>query len=209
VATVLHSYIVRYDSAFAPNPFFGTCTLATCKPGIRKSAQVGDWVVGTGSGDRTIRRAGFLVHAMRVTEVTDFEHYSVDLRFREKQPMRRGSRKQSCGDNIYFRSEADNGWLQRDSFHSNYDGTLNHRHVNRDTGVNRVLVSDDFVYFGGEGPVIPPQFRDYAGFDICQKGVGRKKVVDEELIVEFVAWLRSLGDFGYCGMPTEWILARG
>lgn len=209
MTNALHSYIVRYDSAFAPNPFYGACTLATCKPGIRKSAQIGDWVVGTGSGDRKIRRAGFLVHAMRVTEVTDFEHYSVDPRFREKQPMRRGSRKQSCGDNIYFRNEADDGWLQRDSFHSNDDGTLNQRHINRDTGVNRVLISDDFVYFGGEGPAIPPQFRDYAGFDICQKGVGRKKVVDDELIVEFVAWLRSLGDFGYRGMPTEWILDRG
>jgi MazG C-terminal domain/Nucleotide modification associated domain 2 len=199
VAIALHSYIVRYDSAFAPNPFYGVSTLATCKPGIRKAAQIGDWVVGTGSGDRKIRRAGFLVHAMRITEVTDFEHYSTDPRFRDKQPMRRGSRKQSCGDNIYFRTEADDGWLQRDSFHSNDDGTLNQRHVNRDTGVNRVLISTDFVYFGGEGPSIPPQFRDYAGFDICQKGVGRKKVVDEDLIVEFVAWLSSLGDFGYRG----------
>lgn len=209
MGTALHSYIVRYDSAFAPNPFYGFCTLATCKPGIRKSAKVGDWVVGTGSGDKKIRRGGFLVHAMRITEVLDFEHYSSDPRFKDKQPMRRGSRKQSCGDNIYFRTEADDGWLQRDSFHTNDDGTLNQRHVNRDTGVNRVLISNDFVYFGGEGPCIPPQFRDYAGYDICQKGVGRKKVVDDDLIVEFVAWLRSLGDFGYRGMPTEWKLARG
>jgi Nucleotide modification associated domain 2 len=133
-------------------------------------------------------------------------------------PLTRGSGINSrCGAEVASKAAATtfifgrkrDGWLQRDSFHSNDDGTLNQRHVNRDTGVNRVLISTDFVYFGGEGPSIPPQFRDYAGFDICQKGVGRKKVVDEDLIVEFVAWLSSLGDFGYRGMPTEWKLADG
>ena len=40
----IHSYVVRYDSGFAPNPFYGYCTLATCKPNIRRSADIGDWV---------------------------------------------------------------------------------------------------------------------------------------------------------------------
>ena len=51
----IHSYVVRYDSGFAPNPFYGYCTLATCKPSIRKGADIGDWVVGSGSNDRNIR----------------------------------------------------------------------------------------------------------------------------------------------------------
>ena len=28
----LHSYVVARDYGFAPNPFLGVCTLATCKP---------------------------------------------------------------------------------------------------------------------------------------------------------------------------------
>src|SRR5712671_5339411 len=32
----LYSYVVARDFGFAPNPFFGVCTLATCKPDIRK-----------------------------------------------------------------------------------------------------------------------------------------------------------------------------
>jgi len=44
-AQSLYSYVVRYDSGFAPNPFGGYCTLATCKPEIRKTAQLGDWLV--------------------------------------------------------------------------------------------------------------------------------------------------------------------
>jgi hypothetical protein len=40
----IYSYVVRYDSGFAPNPFYGYCTLATCKPDIRRGAEVGDLV---------------------------------------------------------------------------------------------------------------------------------------------------------------------
>lgn len=45
----LFSYIVARDYGFAPNPFPPYCTLATCKPGIRNSAQKGDWIIGLGS----------------------------------------------------------------------------------------------------------------------------------------------------------------
>jgi putative DNA base modification enzyme with NMAD domain len=37
----LYSYIVTYDTGFSPNPFFGFCTLACCKPAIRRTAEVG------------------------------------------------------------------------------------------------------------------------------------------------------------------------
>ena len=45
----LFSYVVARDYGFAPNPFFGVCTLATCKPIVRRVAAIGDWIVGTGS----------------------------------------------------------------------------------------------------------------------------------------------------------------
>ncbi|WP_225761747.1 hypothetical protein [Acinetobacter sp. Marseille-P8610] len=32
----IFSYVVSRDFGFAPNPFFNFCTLATCKPKIRK-----------------------------------------------------------------------------------------------------------------------------------------------------------------------------
>ena len=35
------------DYGFAPNPYFGYCTLATCKPVIRRCAGVGDWIAWT------------------------------------------------------------------------------------------------------------------------------------------------------------------
>ncbi|GKT00808.1 hypothetical protein AVKW3434_15485 [Acidovorax sp. SUPP3434] len=205
----LHSYVVRYDSGFAPNPFYGYCTLATCKPPIRKSAVIGDWVVGCGSNDKSVRRGGHIVYAMRVTETLDFRVYAADPRFQQKIPYRRGSRKQSCGDNIYYRNSADTEWLQRDSFHSREDGSINHDHIARDTGVDRVLVSDDFIYFGGYGPKFPDSLRDYHGLDVCKSGRGSSSFSDPELITQFIHWIRSLHASGYQSAPFEWRMLRG
>src|SRR5258708_6780576 len=109
----IYSYVVARDFGFAPNPFHGVCTLATCKPRIRKVAVIGDWVVGTGSAVR--RRAGFVVFAMKVEEALTFEEYWADERFFQKRPNLRGSKKQAFGDNIYHRKSQGSGWLQLNS----------------------------------------------------------------------------------------------
>lgn len=206
--TRIYSYVVRYDSGFAPNPFYGYCTLATCKPGIRRTAQIGDWIVGSGSNDKTVRRGGKFVYAMRVTETKTFNEYSLDSRFEKKKPYRSGSRKQSCGDNIYFRKSKGSEWRQRDSFHSLPDGGINHDHVARDTGTDRVLISDDFLYFGGEGPKIPLRLKDRDGRPLCKTGIGASVFDDQRLLGAFVAWFREFGLTGYKGAPYEWLTLR-
>jgi hypothetical protein len=60
----LYSYCILQDNGSAPNPFWGTCTLAICKPKIRKSAEVGDWLAGTGSSKNGFQNQ--LVYAMKV-----------------------------------------------------------------------------------------------------------------------------------------------
>lgn len=205
----LYSYVVRYDSGFAPNPFYQYCTLATCKPAIRRSANPGDWIVGSGSNDRKVKLGGRLVYAMRVTETVTFDAYAADPRFASKIPYRNGSRKQSCGDNIYFRDNPTATWQQRDSFHSRDDGTTNEQHVRRDTAVNRVLISDDFVYFGGNGPDFPHYLQDSRGRSVCKSGIGRTCFEDPRLIEEFERWISSLGVKGYQSAPFEWMTLRG
>lgn len=205
----LHSYVVRYDSGFAPNPFYGYCTLATCKPDIRNAAKPGDWIVGSASAARPVRRGGHLVHAMRVTEILSFQEYDADPRFVQKKPYRSGSRKQSCGDNIYFRNPDDDGWLQRDSFHTTDEGHQHPRHVARDTGVNRVLISEDFIYYGGYGPQIPDELVDADGRPLRKRGIGRNVFDDPKLIAEFEQWIRSLGEGGFRDAPYEWRQLRG
>jgi hypothetical protein len=205
----LFSYVVRYDSGFAPNPFYGWCTLATCKPPIRRSAQVGDWIVGTGSDNQQVRRGGHLVYAMRVTDILSFREYDADARFQAKKPFRSGSRKQSCGDNIYYRDAADERWLQRDSFHTAADGSPQASHIARDTGVDRVLASDKFIYFGGEGPRISSRLKAKDGRPLAKSHMGYYVFDDEDFIKKVEAWVCSVGDPGYQGPPFEWITLRG
>lgn len=204
----IYSYVVRYDSGFAPNPFYGYCTLATCKPDIRRAADIGDWVIGSGSADRKVMRGGYLVYAMRVTEIKSFSEYAADGRFDRKRPYRNGSRKQSCGDNIYYPSPTGGGWCQRDSFHSRDDGGLHQEHAAIDTKTDRVLLSNDFVYFGGTGPLIPDDLLDKRAVWICKSGRGRVCFDDEASVNKVVGWIQSLDAWGYQGAPYEWISLR-
>jgi hypothetical protein len=72
----LFTYIIPVDDGAAPNPFRGMCTLAICKPGIRRVAVKDDWVAGVGSGNAPSGDLrGRLVYAMRVEEVVSLEEY--------------------------------------------------------------------------------------------------------------------------------------
>lgn len=199
----LHSYVVARDFGFAPNPFFGICTLATCKPRIRGTAQIGDWVVGTGSKRRG--REKYVVYFMRVTGAMTFEEYWADPRFQAKKPNLRGSKKQAFGDNIYSRDSDTGLWCQADSHHSLNDGSPNISNVVADTGTDRVLFSDEFAYWGGSGPRLPSKFLRYGPrhVTLCA-GRNHKNDFSPELVEEFIAWVRSRDEKGYVGEPLDW-----
>jgi len=196
----LHSYVIDHDYGFAPNPFYGVCTLATCKPKIRKYAGLGDYIVGTGCAKRL--RRGYLVYFMRVDEITSFDAYWRDQRFRTKRPLLRGSKKQGYGDNIYHHDRTGH-WKQEDSFHSR-PGRHHLENLEHDTKTtDRVLMGRDFAYWGGFGPKIPARFRSWKGYDICS-GRGHQNRFPPELITAFIAWLRGLGKTGFLAKPLDW-----
>ena len=203
----LFSYVVRYDSGFAPNPFFGYCTLATCKPGIRKQARVGDWVVGTGSNRIGVRRGGHLVYAMRVTEVITTSEYWRDERFHKKKPDLNHNWVSASGDNIYLPT-TQGRWRQLDSYHSRSDGTQHDDHLTHDTGVEKILVSDDFVYFGAEGPMLRRQFLAGNEMDLLKAPRNYQRVSEGRVLEAFETWVRSLGVAGYEGKPWDWMQRR-
>lgn len=155
----LYVYVVDRDFGFAPNPFHGYCTLATCKPGIRKAARIGDWVMGVGG--RRLRATGKCIYLMRVTEKLTFETYWSDIRFRLKKPTRNGSSVMMLGDNIYHRNTTTGDWIQEDSHHSNRDGSMNNTNLKRDTKSESVLISNLFFYFGSAAPSIDLQSIKY------------------------------------------------
>lgn len=196
----LYSYVVSRDYGFAPNPFHGTCTLATCKPEIRRTASADDWIVGTGSKMRG--RQDHFVYIMRVAEAMTFNQYWADDRFQMKKPNLRGSTKQRFGDNIYFRGR-DGKWRQIDSHHSLEDGLPNQHNIRHDTSTDNVLIGGTYAYWGGSGPKIPSRFRNQ-GHDLCKSGPGHKCHFPDAMVDEFVTWFTALDEQGFLGEPLDW-----
>ena len=69
----LYSYILTHDTGFSPNPFFGYCTLACCKPDIRRVAKVGDWIVGLAlvQSDRDLEGAAIMTQVDDLTPASE------------------------------------------------------------------------------------------------------------------------------------------
>src|SRR3954468_12112196 len=118
----LWSYKISRDYGFAPNPFFGYCTVACCKPDIRRGAEIGDLIVGCGSS--RLKLVGRSIFAMRVAEKLTFQEYWDDPRFVRKRPVFTAGKARAFGDNIYHKNEAGN-WIQEDSHHSYAGGVWN------------------------------------------------------------------------------------
>ena len=176
-------YVVDRDFGFAPNPFHGCCTLATCMPRIRAKAQDNDWVVGMGGA--RLHATGRCVYAMRVTESLSFDEYWANEVYFDKRPVRNGSSVMMVGDNIYHRRQANEPWQQLDSHHSKPDGSPNPLNVKKDTSVNRVLVSRDYFYFGKAAPVIAPELLAALGF---RNAIGHRVFKDPHCSA-FLQWL--------------------
>lgn len=198
----VYSYIVAVDSGFAPNPFFGCCTLACCKPVIRRTASCGDWIVGLAP-----KRSGHgIVYAMKVTEKMSMADYWRDRRFRRKRPKR--DRKEIIrrgGDNIY-RPLQDGKFLQIPSGHSKEDGKEDLQNKKRDLSGKNVLVSRQYCYYGGETRNLPKRFEDLiAGRGHkrlrCETTIGAKRCGN--MVDRLVRFLEGL-PAGVHGKPNRW-----
>jgi len=195
-----YSYVIPRDFGFAPNPFYGICTLATCKPKIRESASIGDWIIGCGAAAN--KKSGFLVYAMQVNRKLDFINYWNSREFARKKPVMNGSLKQMYGDNIYHYKPSQHIWIQSDSHHSHEDGTENERNKKRDLSSKYVLISSRFWYFGGKAVDIPKQFKKEKS-NICCCGIGHRINDNEDLINKFIYWLENLTSPGFKSDPLH------
>ncbi len=187
----IYSYVVATDSGFAPMPFGRYCTLACCKPAIRRTAQVGDWIVGL-----TPRSRG-IVYAMRVTEKIDFATYWQDRRFRNRRPDMNAKRiRARCGDNIYEPLPR-SGFRQLPSGHSNPDGSEDRPQMAHDLGGRHVLVSGKFTYFGSSAPDLPPRL------SFLKIGRAHRCRFTEEQVQAVADYVGALPR-GVLGRPSHW-----
>lgn len=179
-ARLLYSYCIPYDDGAAPNPFWGTCTLAICKPVIRRTARVGDWVVGTGSV--TTNSAGRVVYAMQVSGTMSMADYD---RWTQKQLTQKVPDWVSrdymlrLGDSIYDFSV--DPPKQRRGVHDSGNVAV-------DLGGERVLISDHFYYFGDQAIALPTEL-----LPIVKQGQGHRSLSNQAYSDAFVGWIEGTG----------------
>jgi hypothetical protein len=142
----LYSYCLRYDDGAAPNPYHGVCTLAICKPAIRRVAKPGDWIVGLGGSHSPIGDiSGYVVYAMQVTKRLSLREYDSFCRHHLRGKIPRWTSHdfiQRVGDCIYDFSRGRRAAL-RDGVH-----TEQNRKV--DLSGKNSLLSTHFYYFGDQ-----------------------------------------------------------
>jgi len=181
----VYIYVVDRDFGFAPNPFHGICSLATCKPRIRNTAAIDDWIFGVGGG--RLNATGKCIFAMKVTKKITFDEYWSSPQFRDKRPVRNGSKKMLLGDNIYHYDKETATWQQAHSHHSLADGSINEYNKNRDTQSLNVLLSTHFYYFGNAAPEIPKHILSNLEYE---NGVGHRKYTCEKA-KELLEWIEE------------------
>jgi hypothetical protein len=187
-----YSYVISRDFGFAPNPFGEYCTLATCKPKIRKIANINDWVFGI--SPKILQTGNQLIFAMKVSQKLLYNDYWNSPLFQFKKPVMNGSLKQMYGDNIYFMN-TDGSWLQADSHHSFENGEINNKNLNRDKKGEFVLIASEFYYFGKDSIEIPENLK--SEFTV---GIGHRRV-DKAAASKVINWLEENFENGYQSDP--------
>lgn len=196
----LWSYKISRDYGFAPNPYFGFCTVACCKPDIRRGAQVGDLIVGCGSAKLNL--VGRMIFAMRVAEKVTFDEYWEDERFQRKKPAFTAGKAHAYGDNIYYQDQPEI-WVQEDSHHSLDVGGWNELNAGRDLGANAVLIGSDFAYWGRAAPDVPLHLRNFDGDDLYPNVRNLRNSYSEEFQEAANEWFDGLPK-GRFGRPISW-----
>lgn len=180
----IYRYVVQYDGGSAPRPFGGVCSLAICKPMIRRTASEGDWIVGVRS-----RRNDQVVYVMQVDEILPFEGYWEDPRFEDRRPG-----ASPVPDNIYRPNNSGVLTQVRNVTHdeSNIENDL--------SGWN-VLLGRRFWYFGSSSRDLPDNLMHLKPY--CRgHSVHINRRGGDIDIRELESWLESI-PCGIHGVPID------
>ena len=177
----LYTYCIPYDDGAAPNPFFGVCTLVICKPVIRRTACIGDWIVGTGSKNVDgVDYSNKVVYAMKVTQkmtMMEYDSFTQNHLMDKVPDWDSISPERRVGDSIYnFSSEPP--WMRLSV----------HGIGNRDTDIGGkfALLSDHFYYFGRDAKLLEGNL-----LGIVRQGQGHRVNKNEPFKDDFVRWIEN------------------
>ena len=134
-----YTYKVAYDFGTGPNPDFDTCTLAICKPVIRRTAKVGDIIVGLDC----LKDQDRIIYCMQVDEVLTWPEYVARCETDKSLNGKIPKNKNEAGDCIWVEERFESyeplpSWSGHGQSEFNSDVL---------TGKN-VLLGKKFWYFG-------------------------------------------------------------
>lgn len=186
----IYVYKLTTDNGGAPCIHDGLLSLAICKPNIRMSADVGDWIIGFG-GKSVDELKYKLIYVAKVTAVEKKGHY-----YRKDQYLDRP-------DCVY--QPAGNGYRYRDGkkYHS-------HEHLTHDLGgapaFERAvtLLSDQFAYFGGaaDRPSMTPVIKDI--YEGLPRDYRKNHDADlRECLEDFIVSVFAFGTGDVIASPTH------
>jgi len=188
---------MTHDTGFAPNPFWGELTLATCKPLIRRYKKKGDWIAGFTSIDLCGDQIGDerLVYLMKCENKVSIADYFLNPRYKNKIPDSNHSfRVYQVGDNVYRPIGSSGGFEQIPN--ENHDCG----EMEEDLSGQFVLTSTEFVYFGSAAIVIPVKIRPSLPPGQHPDGY---RTHDEEVARHFVEHVLAKGS-GVLAAPHSW-----
>jgi Nucleotide modification associated domain 2 len=168
----IYIYTVPVDDGAAPNPYGDICTLAICKPNLRKIAKVDDWIIGLNSKCK-------LIYTMKITTVQTMKEYDSFTKenLKIKVPNKNSKNiQEQMGDSVYdFSNE---NITLRPSVHSRCTKDM-------DLAGKNVLLSKNFYYFGNQVQKLPKEFDNIVNIDIDFIEL------DENLKELFFNWLEN------------------
>ncbi|KEO71669.1 Nmad2 family putative nucleotide modification protein [Anditalea andensis] len=201
----IYSYVLRIDDGAAPNPFWDNCTLTICKPAIRRNAQIGDWVIGTGSKNtkledgKTYDFSNSIVYAMKITDKKTLKEYDEFCKNNLPNKIPEWKTKDwryRVGDCIYNYSINDEPTIRK--------GVHNEGNRQRDLGGIYALLSDHFYYFGIEARPLPTELKV-----LIKRNQGHKKIEVPRLIQEFEKWIEQFKKNKlYADPQMRWLFDR-
>jgi Nucleotide modification associated domain 2 len=192
----LFTYKQKYDTGFAPNPFHGTCTLATCKAKIRLKKGVGDWIAGFTSAflNRDPVGGERLIYLMEVSKKIGLDEYHRTPDFAAKIPQSGAPRcVDRTGDNIYY--------LQAGQMRQVENPSHGPSEFEDDTSGEFVLIAHRFYYFGSKPLVVPGRLRPDVPYGVAGHGV---ETSDRDRARAFIDWVHAQRGPGVHAAPHRW-----
>jgi hypothetical protein len=176
----LISYVVASDTGLAPNITEDFCTLAVCKPVIRRVARIEeDWILGFSTPNHGRNR---LIYAMQVEEKLPFEDYFNDPRFKYKKPD-----TDPRGDNFFKKVKGTYQMAFSNAAHFGKAGP-----ISRDLKTPLSVIASNYWYFGENAPEVPKRFTENSTIALPDRSRrGHRVNEDKRLISSFIKWIEK------------------